>query len=212
MNKLSKDNLLEILKYLDVSDIISLTSSCKNTQTICKNIFKNTDFVIQFNKIISEETIEWLDRQCINYELLVTTEIIDGTEKWYKNGRLHRDNDLPAVITSYGGQVWCKNGERHRDNDLPAIIVDRDGIQVWYKNGKLHRDHDLPAIILTETQKWWRHYELRKDNNDILPIIGSNGAQYWCQNGQLHRDNDLPAVIRSDGRQEWWRNDKVYRK
>jgi hypothetical protein len=157
MNKLSQDNLLEILNYLDVRDIESLSSCCKNIETICKNIFKNTNFVIQFDKIISKETIEWLDQQNIKYNLLVTREIKGGVEKWFKNGLKHRDNDLPAVIWSDGTQLWYKNGKRHRDNDLPAVI-DSDGSQKWWKNGLRHRDHDLPAIIWSNgIQEWYQH-------------------------------------------------------
>ena len=55
----------------------------------------------------------------------------DGTEKWYnEDGELHRDDDLPAVIKTYGTQEWYRNGKLHRDNDLPAIIK-ADGDQEW---------------------------------------------------------------------------------
>jgi hypothetical protein len=50
-----------------------------------------------------------------------------------KNGKQHRDNDLPAVIYSSGSQFWFKNGKKHRDNDLPSIIY-ANGDQYWYKN------------------------------------------------------------------------------
>lgn len=63
----------------------------------------------------------------------------DGTISWYKNGRLHRDCDLPAVVdTAWGIMVWYQNGLLHRDNDLPAYI-DSDGIKAWYYYGKLYR-------------------------------------------------------------------------
>jgi antitoxin component YwqK of YwqJK toxin-antitoxin module len=35
----------------------------------------------------------------------------DGKSKWYKNGKLHRDNDMPAIITADGSQEWYKNGK-----------------------------------------------------------------------------------------------------
>ena len=50
-------------------------------------------------------------------------------------GKLHRDNDKPAVICTDGSQFWYQNGNLYRDNDLPTIIY-ADGKQVWYKNGK----------------------------------------------------------------------------
>jgi outer membrane lipoprotein-sorting protein len=86
-----------------------------------------------------------------------------GTERWYnKDHRLHRDNDLPAVIYSDGGKEWFQNGELHRDNDLPAVIKS-NGTQYWYQNGLRHRDNDRPAVIY------------------------SNGDQYWYQNGERIR-------------------------
>jgi len=34
-----------------------------------------------------------------------------GTKSWYnKDGKLHRDNDLPAVIYKDGIKYWFKNG------------------------------------------------------------------------------------------------------
>ena len=49
------------------------------------------------------------------------------------NGVLHRDGDLPAVISARGDLEYWKNGRRHRDNG-PAIIR-KDGVCSWYKNG-----------------------------------------------------------------------------
>ena len=34
----------------------------------------------------------------------------NGTQKWYLNGKLHRENDLPAIIHSDGTQEWYLNG------------------------------------------------------------------------------------------------------
>ena len=34
---------------------------------------------------------------------------------WFQNGKLHRDNDLPAVVYANGDQIWYQNGKRHRD-------------------------------------------------------------------------------------------------
>jgi len=32
------------------------------------------------------------------------------TKKWYQNGKLHRDNDLPAVTYPNGTKKWYQNG------------------------------------------------------------------------------------------------------
>ena len=39
-----------------------------------------------------------------------------GITEYYKNGVLHRDGDLPAVITVRGHKEYWKNGKRHRDH------------------------------------------------------------------------------------------------
>ena len=56
-----------------------------------------------------------------------------GNTEYYKNGVLHRDGDLPAVISARGDLEYYKNGRRHRDNG-PAVIR-KDGVCSWYKNG-----------------------------------------------------------------------------
>ena len=57
----------------------------------------------------------------------------DGSQRWYKNGKAHRD-DGPVYIHRGGTQFWYKNNVSHRDNG-PADIWD-NGVQRWYKNGK----------------------------------------------------------------------------
>ena len=52
----------------------------------------------------------------------------------------HRDNDLPAEIRKDGTQKWFKDGKLHRDNDLPAIIW-ADGDQEWWVNGEQYNPH-----------------------------------------------------------------------
>jgi len=34
----------------------------------------------------------------------------DGTQRWFRNGELHREGDLPAVIRADGSQRWFLNG------------------------------------------------------------------------------------------------------
>jgi hypothetical protein len=76
------------------------------------------------------------------------------TQSWYKEGKQHRDGDLPARIYASGTQVWYKEGKLHRDCDLPAYIY-AGGDKEWYKEGKLHRDGDLPAVIFADGDQHW---------------------------------------------------------
>jgi len=60
---------------------------------------------------------------------------------WYLKGKLHRDDDLPAVMYDNGDVAYYKNGLKHRDNDengnpQPAVIyVNEGGYKLYYKNG-----------------------------------------------------------------------------
>jgi len=90
--------------------------------------------------LISAENINFYKLN-YTYDLILkeennTLELINyaGTQEWYKNGKRHRDNDLPAIIHHNGTQEWYKNGKLHRDNNLAAIIYP-DGSQLWYQNG-----------------------------------------------------------------------------
>jgi hypothetical protein len=70
------------------------------------------------------------------------------------NGKLHRDNDLPAVEWVDGDKEWYQNGQRHRDNDLPAYER-ADGSKAWWQNGLRHRE-DGPAIEWANGRKeYW---------------------------------------------------------
>jgi len=65
-----------------------------------------------------------------------------GTTRWYKNGKLHRD-DGPAIING----IKMENGIEtiQVEHNGPARIL-ASGTQYWYQNGKCHRE-DGPAII-----------------------------------------------------------------
>ena len=85
-----------------------------------------------------------------NFRILFTTCVVKREygikyTLYYLNGKLHRDNDLPAVEYNDETKEWHKNGKIHRDNDLPAHI-DADGTKEWYKNGLLHRDNGKNTV------------------------------------------------------------------
>jgi len=88
----------------------------------------------------------------------VTHEVgLNGSEWWFKDGQLHRDGDLPAVVYPNGDQYWCQHGKPHRDGDQPAVVR-ADGNQKWYQHGDLHRDGGKPAVINADgTCAYYRH-------------------------------------------------------
>jgi hypothetical protein len=116
----------------------------------------------------------------------------DKTKKYYKNGVLHRDGDLPAIECP-NRALYYKNGKLHRDGDLPAGIY-LNGEERYYKNGKLHRDFDLPAVKYSDGSKYYyKNGALHRDHG--LPAIESaNDCKYYYENGVLHRGRGLPAI------------------
>jgi hypothetical protein len=117
-----------------------------------EELTKHTNLIVVCQEIMTNEELKWFELKNIKLKLSETYKYIYWVQRWYKNGKHHRDNDLPAVITVAGSQYWYQNGQQHRDNDLPAVITaGRD--QYWYKNGKIHRDNDLPAIIYSNTYR-----------------------------------------------------------
>ncbi len=149
----------------------------------------------------------------------------NGTKRWYKDGKLHRDNDLPAIVYHTGRNVWYKNGKLHRDNDLPAVNF-ADGYKEWYKNGFIHRetlDENgvlNPAIININDEKFyylndeeidieqWKKENIKAEKivTDDECEISSNGTKRWYKDGKLHRDNDLPAIVYHTGSKLWYKN------
>lgn len=66
----------------------------------------------------------------------------DGSQRWMRNGVLHRNGDKPAVINAATGlRMWFVNGYFNRDGDKPAIIAG-DGSLAWYKHGNYQRRID----------------------------------------------------------------------
>ena len=181
------------------------------------------NWVHQASRILTDNEVDWFAKRKLRVQLLVTrTVAIQSSgepwkERWYLNGKLHRDNDEPAMIRYPhlfsgiylgGKQVWYKHGAKHRDNDLPAEMLS-GGTKRWFMHGNLHRDGDEPAEIGSDgTKKWYKHGGKHRDN-DLPAEIYSDGTQLWYQHGQLHRDNDLPAVILSDGTKKWYINGHI---
>jgi hypothetical protein len=186
MENLIYDVQSNILKFMTTTDMINLMNSSENAKLMFKDLSTHIGFIIYCDTIISDEQIEMFNSNNIKYKLLETIDdsMYYDNVSYFRNGKLHRDNDLPAVINANGDKYWYKNGFKHRDNDLPAIIHNDCGEKIWYKDGLIHRDNYLPAITY------------------------SSGSRYWYKYGLLHRDNDLPAVIYYDGNKIWYKDGK----
>jgi hypothetical protein len=160
------------------------------------------------------------------------------TSMWFRHGKLHRDNDRPALITPELTR-WYSCGKLHRDNDLPAEIqnlgvvdanikeaywvlpkekvvslLDEFGAanygQKWYQHGRLHRDGDLPAVICLNGDKFYYRNGQNYRADDKPNVVRIDGTVAWWRNDVPHRD-DLPAIIDPDGNQQWYTDGKKHR-
>jgi hypothetical protein len=148
-----------------------------------------------------------------------------GNKKWYKHGKLHRDNDLPAIENANGEKEWYIDGKRHRDNAKPACEYQTS--KWWYKNDSLNRDNDLPSVEYDNGCKYWHKDNIHHRDND-LPASEYNNSKMWYKDGKIHRDNDKPAVqLYNDDKdhiqywpygtikyyyvEQWYRNDQYHR-
>ena len=60
----------------------------------------------------------------------------NGDQCWYKDDKLHREDDLPAIIWADSSKFWAINGKCHRENGPADMHV--DGKIYWYLNGDAH--------------------------------------------------------------------------
>ena len=126
-----------------------------------------------------------------------------GSKFYYKDGKLHRDGDEPAVIESDGTENYYKDGKRHRDGDKPAVIQLNESKR-YYKNGKLHRDGDKPAYIMADGSEYYfkNGVEYTKEEVEkmeeirirIVNKIATHYARYWYD--ETYRNTEGEAFKR----------------
>jgi len=129
----------------------------------------------------------------------------------YKNGIVHSDGGLPAIIRKNGSEEYIVNGKHNREGDLPAKIFykgDKCIYKAWYTNGLYNRENRLPAIIVynKDGNIIEEHYYVngKKHREDKLPAIikwnneGNVIEEEYFIDGIYNRDNNLPAYIKYD--------------
>lgn len=120
-----------------------------------ENIIYDIECII-FSYLDITEDLYILDTNDINYKKLLHSwklnsnyyikTINNDAYIYYCNGKIHRDDDLPAIVNKYYN-IWYKNGKIHRDTNNPAIIDFLYGRKSWYKNGKRY-DYNLISLFL----------------------------------------------------------------
>ena len=95
--------------------------------------------VIICKTIITDELVEWLERNGIKVQLLRECVKTPFEKKYFTNGNYHSINDEPAYFIQKNN-YWCK---------------------MWYKHGILHRDNGPCYIHKTETDlcriEYWKN-------------------------------------------------------
>jgi HSP20 family molecular chaperone IbpA len=159
-------NILIILLYILYSKM-----DCNST-----DLEKNADYTLKL--IVHNKNIN-IKLKYLKYNL----------ESYDNEGKLHRDDDLPALIEKDEHsfvEAWYKHGVLHRDGDMYAVN-DQNYEKRWYKHGLLHRDGDLPAIEdIDENKAWYKHGVLHRDG-DLPAFIGKNGTMKWYINGEVQK-------------------------
>lgn len=89
----------------------------------------------------------------------------DGTVRYFVNGALSRDGDLPAVEYADGGVAYYVENPRRGSIGQPSslehrvggpAVVRANGDVFYYRLGKVHRDpEEGPAVILHSGVKKW---------------------------------------------------------
>ena len=117
-----------------------------------------------------------------------------GTQEWYKNGLLHRE-DGPAVVYLIGIREWYQNGRLHRV-DGPAC----EGSKCWYYKGIFVGHGDKP-----DPELWARLTSVELNGGPLLNgyIVDLHGNTRWYKDDVLHRE-DGPAFEVADGSKDWF--------
>jgi hypothetical protein len=98
----------------------------------------------------------------------------DGSTEWWRHGKRHRDNSLPAVEYASGTKEYYVNNLNHRA-DGPAVIRSC-GDTLWYFEGKLHREGAPAVTLINGTTKWYYMGNLHREDGPAIerksPING----------------------------------------
>lgn len=112
-------------------------------------------------------------RKSVEYEG-ESTAMRDIVDNLYEIESLRNIRNLRTPIQEY----WV-NGKLHRENDLPAVVFnDSKKHSYWYEEGKLHRNNNKPAIINGNFLHYFNNGELYKSeiqyDNKIVNWIMNN--------------------------------------
>jgi hypothetical protein len=168
--------------------------------------------LIRFHAMVSDKTVQQEPLTETAYEEIPIMFIVNGFAQWrLPNGDLHSpDNDTPAKINAYGA-FYYRNGLVHRDNNLPAAVFN-DGAREYYVHNRLHNTIG-PAVIRANGDcayfvNGFLHNAIEDTNaagafRQLPAVIGVDGTRIYYVRHKVHRGGGLPAVNYANGDTEF---------
>ncbi len=160
----------------------------------------------------------------------VGEHLILNSKRWYRNGKLHRENKSAWVEYHENGnkikEEWYKDDKSHREDGPAWIYYYENGnkwIEWWWKDDKRHRE-DGPAFIQyykngnKKEEQWWKDDKKHRENDPAIIqyyVNGNKQLEQWYKDDKKHRE-DGPAWIYyyENGNkivEKWYKDDKIYR-
>lgn len=162
---------VQALHMLDVRDLARLRcAGGGGGQTIPTT--DSVHFVWCAGRVLSDAELAWFARARVRVALFEEVRRVPGlffkeVVEYRRNGKLHRDNDLPALLCDdTKTQGWYQDGELHRDNDRPALIMRHSQDYFWH--GKRHRPSGGPAIEYYDGRRFW-YWHGKEVGNSLTP-------------------------------------------
>jgi hypothetical protein len=111
----------------------------------------------------------------------------DGRERWYRNGKLHRDGDQPAIVSN-DYTAWYQQ---------PAIVS--NDYTAWYQRGHLHRIGGPAVVHANGCLEWFfEGYRITREELEWImarPLIRAKRTIRNCLTARIHS----PPVADQDG-------------
>lgn len=71
----------------------------------------------------------------------------DGCIRWFRETTMTLVLWTTVELDAAGGEAHKCNGRLHRDDDLPAVIMANNGPLLWYQRGRLFRAGGKSALV-----------------------------------------------------------------
>ena len=169
-----------ILTKLDFVSILALSHTSKSYRKLI------LDYVSIYLKKKVEMRFPDLNTSNLIYLLYLNLEYMTKEKPW----SVIISN--PTEVLEDGTLVWKKNGLIHRDDNLPAIVHPNHDIE-YRSMGVLHNTY-LPSLVLGDgTIEWYENDENHRLNG---PAVIDDSGVMWFNHGKVFRGNDKPPITR----------------